>query len=480
MLICQHPITVYIEGEPVKMPCGHCKYCLQQKANRIAEQISLEYITSPVVLYCTLTYAPEHLPQANVTCTYADGFCHQQITSLHNFAFSTTYDNKLLNSHKFSKYEISKNYQSGFVPVLCRSHVTNFLKRVRRYLQYNNLGKVRYYYCGEYGYKYGRPHYHALLFCESQTQATKLEQNLSTLWHYGHVDIQRARTACSRYLGSYLSGSYSCKFGTRSTSYPPFNSHSNRLGYKATHIQYVNNIMRGYRQKSDCRSIYRACRTPISMADATLSSLPLWSSYTSSLLPKCPGFSRLDSIICRRLYTISSELAKIFTSKQNFLRFWRDYVSGFCKSTFTLSQVNLVDFLTHCYCSTCKNTSIIDSIHNNTISSAVVDKFSKWLDKVLSVSKKYIFSSKILGISTYHLYDVIRDFYDAQNFNSLCEQLLDFEQTKFGPEEMVYTYCNLPHYPIYLHHNVPDLVIQKRIIYEEQIQKSIYKKSHLF
>lgn len=480
MLICQHPITVHIEGEPIKMPCGHCRYCLQQKANRLAQQISLEYLTSPVVLYCTLTYAPEHLPEANVTCTYADGFCHQQINSLHNFAYSTTYDNNLLNSHKISKYEKSKNYQSGIIPILCRSHVTNFLKKIRRYLQYRNLGQVRYYYCGEYGHKFGRPHYHALLFCKSQAQAHQLEQAILTLWQYGHVDLQRARTACSSYLGSYLSGSVHSKFGSRTTAYPPFNSHSNRLGFKAVRLQYINNILRGLGQKINLRSVYSACRTQFAMSDGTLSSLPLWASYTHTLLPRCVGYSRFHSSTCRRLYTISLTVAKVFGTKQNLLRFWRDFMSGFCKSTNTLSEVNLSNFLTSCYCNTCKNISIIDAIHNNNITSAIYDKFSKWLDKVLSVSKNYLESCKLLSLSTHKLYEVISDFYDSQNFASLCEQLQDFEQTQFGPEEMVYTYCNLPHYPVYLHHNVPELVIAKRNAYEEQIQKSILKKSHLF
>lgn len=480
MITCQFPITLYIEGEAVKMPCGHCKYCLQQKANRYTQQISLEFLTSPCVLFCTLTYSTQSLPTVNIRTSFSDTHCHEYIKSLTNFSLCTAYDNKLLNSHKFSKYDKSKNYQSGIVPVLCRSHVTLWLKRVRRWLQYHNLGKIRYYYCGEYGHKFGRPHYHALLFCENQNQASKLQQIIPSLWKHGLVDMQRARTACARYLGSYLSGSYNSKFGSRSTAYPPFNSHSNRLGYKGIHIQYIDKIVRAYREGGNNRSVFRALCAPLSLADGTISTLPLWSSFTRTLLPKCVGFSRFSINICRRLYNIFYELVKVFGSKQKFLNFWFDYNSGLCKSSYTISQVNFTDFLTEVYCTTTKNDTISKAILEHDPSDEIKDKFSKWLDKVISVSKSYLKASDVLGISTYQLVIIIKDFYDAQNYESLLQQLSDFEETQFGPEEMVYTYCNLPNYPVYLHHKVPDIVISKRNAYEVQIQKSIFKKSHLF
>lgn len=48
---------------------------------------------------------------------------------------------------------------------LVKKDLQDFFKRLRSYLSYNNLGKdIRYFACGEYGEKRGRPHYHIILY----------------------------------------------------------------------------------------------------------------------------------------------------------------------------------------------------------------------------------------------------------------------------------------------------------------------------
>lgn len=42
---------------------------------------------------------------------------------------------------------------------VCKKDLQLWLKRLRK-----KMGKLRYYACGEYGEKFGRPHYHAILF----------------------------------------------------------------------------------------------------------------------------------------------------------------------------------------------------------------------------------------------------------------------------------------------------------------------------
>jgi len=47
---------------------------------------------------------------------------------------------------------------------LLKDDLQNFFKRLRFYLDDNELGKIRYYACGEYGSETNRPHYHVCLF----------------------------------------------------------------------------------------------------------------------------------------------------------------------------------------------------------------------------------------------------------------------------------------------------------------------------
>lgn len=96
-------------GFPV--PCGHCLSCRLSAVGVWSFRMSMEALgyESDNIAFVTLTYANEHCP-------------------------------------------------SGYN--LAPSHLQGFFKRLRRYLPY----KIRYYACGEYGTKRGRPHYHAIIY----------------------------------------------------------------------------------------------------------------------------------------------------------------------------------------------------------------------------------------------------------------------------------------------------------------------------
>lgn len=70
-------------------------------------------------------------------------------------------------------------------------------KRIRKRLKNRNL---KYYACGEYGEKYGRPHYHAALFGMSAMD----EDILIKSWHQGNVHIGNLGIESSRYIANYL------------------------------------------------------------------------------------------------------------------------------------------------------------------------------------------------------------------------------------------------------------------------------------
>lgn len=112
-------------------------------------------------------------------------------------------------------HESQMHEQSAFItltyrdapPRLDKYHLDIFLKRLR-----NNYGKVRYFACGEYGGKTGRPHYHMLLFGhdfsggryvaqKSETRYTNLA--IEKLWEHGEIDICRLTPETCFYTAGY-------------------------------------------------------------------------------------------------------------------------------------------------------------------------------------------------------------------------------------------------------------------------------------
>lgn len=95
--------------------------------------------------------------------------------------------------------------------VLVRKHVQLFLKRLRK--KYPNQN-IRYFGCGEYGGKRGRPHYHLILFNYKPNDMkyffTKkgidyfLSEELRKLWNLGHILVQEATMETAKYSTLYM------------------------------------------------------------------------------------------------------------------------------------------------------------------------------------------------------------------------------------------------------------------------------------
>lgn len=145
--------------------CGVCIECSRKKCNEWATRLMLEKD------------------------------CHE-----HSCCLTLTYDNEHLPSNS----------------CLCKEHVTLFLKRLREFVYPT---KIRYFYCGEYGSKKGRPHYHMIVFgwCPTdlvykfskRDKAYFLSDTVAKLWSYGHivVDPELTRETCfytAKYLQKYV------------------------------------------------------------------------------------------------------------------------------------------------------------------------------------------------------------------------------------------------------------------------------------
>lgn len=161
--MCLTPLTLYrnyatMGGQKTNVvPCGKCPECLRDRQNAWIFRLQQEQKVSNTAAFITLTYADAP---------------------------------KSFNGHD----------------TLHSKHLTNFWKKLRKA---NNSSKtIRYYAVGEYGTKYLRPHYHAIVFNINQ-KILQHNEKLSQIWGHGHVDIAKSEGGSQRYtLGYIMSGTW--------------------------------------------------------------------------------------------------------------------------------------------------------------------------------------------------------------------------------------------------------------------------------
>lgn len=236
---CQHPRTVVNKytRESVVVPCGSCPSCLLRRSSIQTNLLTTYSAQFRYVYFVTLTYAPCFLPTLEVsvveTCTddIADVPCIPNIDDLdagdpntYLFGFRSvprTASVKLKSStveRTFKDPEIRFSYPMkpkellsilgkinhnvpNRIPYVCNRDLDLFLKRLRSYYPDE---KLRYYAVSEYGPTSYRPHWHLLLFSNSERFSQTVLENVSKAWSYGRCDASLSRGFAAPYVASYL------------------------------------------------------------------------------------------------------------------------------------------------------------------------------------------------------------------------------------------------------------------------------------
>ncbi len=145
-MACISPIRIKNpRGKYVDVPCGKCYGCLKRKRSGWLLRLEHEQRESSGSLFLTLTYAEENLPY----------------------------------------YENDRCFD--------KSHLQKFWKKLRHYSSF------RYYAVSEYGGKFGRPHYHVLLFNYQGSQ-----EAIRKCWTHGYVHIGDVTSASINYCAAYV------------------------------------------------------------------------------------------------------------------------------------------------------------------------------------------------------------------------------------------------------------------------------------
>jgi len=142
-------------SESLRLPCGRCVGCRLERSRQWAVRCMHEASQWPSSVFVTLTYDDEHLPE-----------------------------DQGLDVSEFQR----------------------FAKRLRKARPGD---KVRYFHCGEYGERGGRPHYHALLFNVDFPDRypwrsdTYRSAELERLWSLGHSELGSVTFESAAYVARY-------------------------------------------------------------------------------------------------------------------------------------------------------------------------------------------------------------------------------------------------------------------------------------
>ncbi len=182
---CKNPYIVDKESNQLA-PCGQCQYCRIQRAAQWSVRLIHECYFSATSSFITLTYDEENVPLLE--------------------------------------------HESLFYPTLEPAHLTNLIKQIRNH----SKNKIKYYACGEYGGRTGRPHYHAIIFNYPPAVSAPGSKSLQDLWPYGQTHIGTVTYESCNYVAGYIQKKWygDEKLSDYYPSRPPFSRQSQGLGLK--------------------------------------------------------------------------------------------------------------------------------------------------------------------------------------------------------------------------------------------------------
>lgn len=167
-----HNITDFVE-----IPCGHCISCRLRYSKDWANRMMLEAREHEHNFFLTLTYDPEHLPDA-LDCIDPE----------------------------------TGEIQVSPVHPLVKRDIQLFMKRLRKHYSYQ---KIRFYACGEYGSINMRPHYHMILFGldiddlvpngkNELGQQYYTSETILKLWNKGMIQLAEVTWETCAYTARYV------------------------------------------------------------------------------------------------------------------------------------------------------------------------------------------------------------------------------------------------------------------------------------
>ena len=346
---CLHPKRIKnpYTGELQVVACGHCSACQNRKASIWVQRLNQERYCWKYCWFFTLTYAPDYVPTLRVEnneLLVAKDNLHISHSSLVpvinvNDIYCKITDRQEARCRRYLTAHNEIYYVSVY-DVQC------FMKRLRvtidrlhkssKNLLNEKDSKIRYFICSEYGPKGRpcRPHYHGLLFFNSELTAAYIHEIISQVWKFGFVNSSPVSETNSSYVAQYLN----CT------------SHLPKI--------YEHKQIRPFILFSKCPPIGSLCHSTEEIRKlfdtaspehiifdhkkGLFENVPLWRNYQDSLYPRLSYFGELshsDRITLYRVYEKFSRTYPDCTSAQFYV---------YCKNALSSLVYNSIPLSTTC------------------------------------------------------------------------------------------------------------------------------------
>lgn len=418
LISCYRPIKLS-DGRLVN--CGRCKACLVNKSKSINAKGNVELARQNIyALFILLTYDDAHLPfnyvsvDSNFEGYYGISFCDSDGVYI---------GQSVIREPQFKQLQRINNIYNGKFPILFKSHLQKFLKNVRINVcrSFQRKCNIRYMACGEYGPTNFRPHYHVILFFESQAERafarhyilqgladkrSKSKTHPRKPWRYGYSNAKYFERGGTGYVTSYLVSSTS-SFALHSVISCPFFVHSNYFGQVA--------FERGSDFATFCKDSFLLSSYDFEHTSRLLPYSDEYKVNSASLLlytlfPRCRQFGTIDDKLFSSRYEFASrfnitECAKAARSIINSYECGKNNL--LCKSYLevfgyppSLAQVDL----------DCENyrTFLFNRIYTDIKCSVDFANFKRYMSSLLG-----------FHISTYTLVSKVRDMIKSLNYYKL-------------------------------------------------------------
>lgn len=175
----------------IPAPCGRCPECLSQARKEWFIRNKIELQNSKNCFFITLTYNEDNLPTSKVNGK----------------------------------------------PCFSKRHIQLFLKRLRKCL---NSTELKYFIASEYGGKFGRPHYHGLIYNFPYEKITFIDSILDKTWSYGFVSVSHVSDRRISYVCKYMLQKCQRRKDFSDPDFAPFYLASRRPAIGASYLTSSN------------------------------------------------------------------------------------------------------------------------------------------------------------------------------------------------------------------------------------------------